>query len=342
MKLSKINKKVVYEDSRMTLTAIHNKKIKEFNDKLSELPEKKKTLSALKKRHKITRNNNDLFQIKKQMEELNKEIYNIENRIDFSEYEVNALNFLSQYKESTNKGQISKNYIQECLGESLIPSTSKDLLKCELCNINRIVNHKEAVAICSECGSVVNYQDTDNCTEFSGEIEVLSQFSYKRTNHFKEWISMLLARESSSPPDDVIDQLLLELKKNRIYDRDLITPERIREYLRKLGLHRMYEHIPLIIYKITGIPPPKISRELENQLIKMFEEIQGPFEKHKPPERKNFLSYSYCIYKFCQLLGQNHVLKHLSLIKNREKLHMQDKLFEKICKDLGWEFIPSL
>ena len=75
---------------------------------------------------------------------------------------------------------------------------------------------------------------------------------------------------------------------------------------------------------------------------KMFEEIQGPFEKHKPPERKNFLSYSYCIYKFCQLLGQNHVLKHLSLIKNREKLHMQDKLFEKICKDLGWEFIPSL
>jgi hypothetical protein len=49
---------------------------------------------------------------------------------------------------------------------------------------------------------------------------------------------MLLARESSSPPQEVIDKLLVELKKDRVTDKDNVTPERIRKYLRKLGYNK--------------------------------------------------------------------------------------------------------
>ena len=77
-------------------------------------------------------------------------------------------------------------------------------------------------------------------------------------------------------------------------------------------------------------------------LIRKFEEIQGPFEKHKPPDRKNFLSYHYCLYKFCQELGQEHILDNLKLLKNREKLYLMDKIYSKICADLGWKFVPSV
>ena len=66
------------------------------------------------------------------------------------------------------------------------------------------------------------------------------------------------------------------------------------------------------------------------------------FEKHCPPDRKNFLSYSYCLYKFFQLLGYDDLLSSFSLLKGKDKLHKQDLIFEKICKDLEWEFLPSV
>jgi hypothetical protein len=74
----------------------------------------------------------------------------------------------------------------------------------------------------------------------------------------------------------------------------------------------------------------------------MFKDIQAPFEKHCPPERKNFLSYSYVLYKFCELLGEDEYLEYFPLLKSKEKLYNQDVLFRKICEELRWEFIPTI
>ena len=61
-----------------------------------------------------------------------------------------------------------------------------------------------------------------------------------------------------------------------------------------------------------------------------------------PATRKNFLSYSYVIHKFCELLEFDHLLEYFPLLKSREKLHQQDLIWTKICRDLKWQFIPSL
>ena len=74
----------------------------------------------------------------------------------------------------------------------------------------------------------------------------------------------------------------------------------------------------------------------------MFKEIQIPFIRHCPKDRKNFLSYSYVLHKFVELLGLDEFLPSFPLLKSREKLHQQDLIWEKICRDLGWEFIRSL
>ncbi len=240
----------------------------------------------------------------------------------------------------SNKGKISTNYIQNCLSNNFTISDKINDLKC--CDTYRIINLKEAIAICKICGSTINYQSIDTCNEFSEEIEVLSPFSYKKINHLKEWISMALARETSSPPQEVIDILLLELKKNRITDKNQVTHQRIKQYLKKNGLNKMYEHIPSIIYKITGKHPLVISRELENKLLKMFDEMQIPYNKHKPKNRKNFLSYSYCLHKLFQILGEDELAQSFELLKSRDKLYEQDKLFEKICIENSWKFIPSV
>ena len=140
-----------------------------------------------------------------------------------------------------------------------------------------------------------------------------------------------------------IKDIIESLFKERIKNKEQVTYDRIKGYLKKNGLQKMYEHIPAIMYKICGTSPPEISRELEAQLSKMFEEIQGPYEAHMPPGRKNFLSYGYCIFKMCQLLGKEDILEpYLPLLKSREKLYLQDKIFEKICRDLGWKFIPTI
>ena len=100
--------------------------------------------------------------------------------------------------------------------------------------------------------------------------------------------------------------------------------------------------IPHITNRINGQPAPVMTRATEEKLRSMFKEIQGPFLKHCPPERKNFLSYSYVLHKFCQLLGLDHFLPCFPLLKSREKLHLQDVIWENICRELRWEFIKSV
>lgn len=347
------SKKVPQTDNRMTLIAIHEKKIKSFQEEFEMLDSKKNRLEQLKNKYKSLRTytNNEAHLLNKQIKELESEIIDIENREEQNNYLINASDYIKKYKQSeidgSNKGTISKNYIVNCLGSGggLPIEESKNKVKdfiCKECGCEKKLNHKEATVVCENCGMIDEYQDNDICHEFSEEIEVLSPFSYKKINHFKEWLSMLLGRESSSPPESVINILFMEMKKDRITDKKQITPELIKGYLRKNKLNKMYEHTTSLMYRICKISPPNISKELEAKLISMFEQTIAPFEKHKPPGRKNFLSYGYVLYKLCELLDQKHLLKSFPLLKSREKLYEQDLIWSKICKDLDWYFYPSL
>ncbi len=115
----------------------------------------------------------------------------------------------------------------------------------------------------------------------------------------------------------------------------------MKQLLKKLRLQEQYEHIPHIISKITGKQPPTINRETEEKLKNMFREIQAPFAKYCPSDRTNFLSYSYCLHKMCQLLELDEFISCFPLLKSREKLRAQDQIWRPICEDLGWQFIPS-
>jgi Poxvirus Late Transcription Factor VLTF3 like len=75
-----------------------------------------------------------------------------------------------------------------------------------------------------------------------------------------------------------------------------ITPEKIKEILKRLKANKYYEHINHIIHKLTGNPVPNFPPEVEEKLRQMFKMIQIPFFNHAPRSRKNFLSYSYTIH----------------------------------------------
>ena len=88
--------------------------------------------------------------------------------------------------------------------------------------------------------------------------------------------------------------------------------------MKKLKYNKYYEHIPHIINIINGKPAPVLTRQYEDQLRMMFKEIQTPFMQHCPTDRKNFLSYSYVLHKFCELLELDDLLTYFPLLKSRK------------------------
>lgn len=200
----------------------------------------------------------------------------------------------------------------------------------------------ESLLACEECGNAEPYVEWGNWNPHGHE-KTPDQFSYKRANHFIEWLNAAQGREQTTIPEALLHTCVQEIRKQRIpYNK--VTPLVVRQVLKTVKQGKYYEHSVLICFKLTGKRPPRFTASQEEALKTMFLSIQEPFErvrKVKAPERRNFLSYAYCLFKFCELLGLDSFLSSFTLLKGRDKLYKQDVIFEGICKELDWQFIPS-
>jgi len=213
---------------------------------------------------------------------------------------------------------------------------------CPNCETEMTFSANEAIFTCTTCG----YQDfvliDSDKPSYKDPPREVSYYAYKRINHFNEWLAQFQAKETTEIPQEVYDAILVELKKERIMDFRTLKGSKVKEILKKLKFNKYYEHIPHIINRLNGQTAPVMSREIEEKLRYMFKEIQPSFQAHCPKGRSNFLSYSYVLYKFCELLELDEYLPCFPLLKNRDKLYVQDKIWQKICADLSWEFIKSI
>jgi len=213
---------------------------------------------------------------------------------------------------------------------------------CPLCEQEMIFSANEAVFTCCKCGHQDFVLIDSDKPSYKDPPREVSYYAYKRINHFNEWLAQFQAKESTEIPAEVYDAIVLELKKERIMDFRTLKASKVKEILKKLKFNKYYEHIPHIINRLNGQTAPVMSREIEEKLRYMFKEIQPSFQAHCPKGRSNFLSYSYVLYKFCELLELDEYLPCFPLLKNRDKLYVQDKIWQKICQDLSWEFIRSI
>ena len=65
----------------------------------------------------------------------------------------------------------------------------------------------------------------------------------------------------------------------------------------------------------------------------MFLAIQSSHQRHCI--RKNFLNYSYVIFKFLEILNEPTWMSALPQLKDPKKIVVQDTLWKKICGDMG-------
>jgi hypothetical protein len=211
---------------------------------------------------------------------------------------------------------------------------------CKHCNVGELIPvEHEGILVCNNCSKYVMYLFESEKPSYKEPPKEACFYAYKRINHFKEILAQFQAKETTQIPPEVIDNIKLQIKKERI-SLSKFTNTKAKDILKKLGYNKFYEHIPYIKDKL-GIKPPVMTQQLEEQLCNLFMEIQGPYAKYCPDDRVNFLNYYYTIYKLCELLGQTQFLCYFPLLKDREKQIEQDEIWKKICADLNWEFIPT-
>jgi hypothetical protein len=214
--------------------------------------------------------------------------------------------------------------------------------QCPVCKGEMVMCPNEAQLSCSKCGNIETILIDSDKPSYKDPPREISYYAYKRINHFNECLAQFQAKESTDIPAEVFEQIYAQLKKQRVVNMSSVKAAKIREILKKLDLSQYYEHIPYILNRLNGKKVLTMDRETEEKLRFIFKEIQPSFERHKPADRNNFISYHYFLYKICELLELDEFLHCFNLLKNRDKLYDQDIIWKKICNDMQWQFIKTI
>jgi hypothetical protein len=213
---------------------------------------------------------------------------------------------------------------------------------CEKCNVAREELSEEGILVCPKCGSEEYMLVVSDFPSFRDPPKERNNYAYKKINHLNEILNQFQAKESTIIPEEVMNEVVMEIKKRRIKNVAELTEKDMREILKKLNRSKYYEHATHILSRLNGNPPPTITPDIEEKIRTMFQEIQAPFLLYCPDDRTNFLSYSYILFKFFELLELDEYKVYFPLLKSRDRLIAHDFIWKKICEYLKWEFIQSV
>jgi hypothetical protein len=365
----KANKKLARKSkSSVTLDSKHNEKMALFDKQENEI-----IPNLLKKKSEIIKNIKNETDLIKQLE-LKDSLRDIKSNIkkvkkEKNEYLLTNSKYIFDYfekKKNTSEGNnktkilheffkkiktedtentdISKFTISNYLSNLDVKFLNMDnyTLKYEKCDCGGefIPIESEGVCVCKNCCVQKKFLIENEKQSYKEPPKEVCFYAYKRINHFREILAQFQAKETTQIPEEVLINIKNQIKKERITLKSM-TNTKAKDILKKLGYNKYYEHIPFIKDKL-GIKPPVMSPELEDTLCNLFMDIQKPYSKHCPDDRVNFLNYYYVLYKMCELLGEEEFLSCFPMLKDPVKRIEQDEIWKKICKELEWEFIPTI
>lgn len=337
--IPKLKKKKKLIEKKLKSNTLSLEEILDYKDELSKINTKIKDIKNKEKQYYLN-NSEYIFNYFETKKEIENGITNNNTKILNSFFNIDK-----DTNNDKNKANINlQNYLRN-IDDSLIDINNFVLNTdiCSICNKGEIipVDH-EGILVCNndKCGKHFPYLIENEKPSYKEPPKEVCFYAYKRINHFREILAQFQAKESTQIPEKVIEDIIIQMKKERI-DIHSLNNKRAKEILKKLGYSKYYEHIPFIKEKL-GIKPPIMSPELEEKLCNLFMEIQAPYAKYCPDGRVNFLNYYYTISKLCELLNEKQFLPFFPVLKDREKRIEQDDIWKKICKELGWNFVPTL
>lgn len=212
---------------------------------------------------------------------------------------------------------------------------------CEDCDVPMELALSHPILICPLCHSTRIFLDVTSASMGFGKNVEFTRFNYERVNHFRDYLIKFQAKEKAVVPDEILVKVMEQLRLMGKTREDTTIMD-IREIMRdKLKESDWYDNISQIYCRVLNKPPPCLSEIQVQKYTSCFQLIQGPFERRPKDNRKNFLSYSYCMNKFSQLLGYDYLVKYFPLLRGPKKLQRHDNIWKFICDQVDWEFIPS-
>lgn len=334
---------------------------KELNHKQTKNPMCNITSSIIKHKEKITKLKAEETLIKSGEDEINYLLDSSKIILEYTKIEeqeallLNVNDLSDQNSHELNNINMKKHNLVDLYlskfepGYTLNQRPIKNSIMCENCNI--LYNIENSFMVCHSCGLCKPTIEQANELSYKEmqDFDYRPQFTYDKKSHLDDWLRRFQSKENRSIPQEILDKVILEAQKERISDLNTLTEEKIKRYLKRLSLNDYYDNVIGIINRINGRPPFTLTSEVEDKIKTMFQQIQDPYEKFKPSGRKNFLSYSYTLHKFFQILGLHEFAKYFPLLKSTDKLRQQDDIFKKIVGHMSqvdpttkWVFYPSI
>jgi hypothetical protein len=210
--------------------------------------------------------------------------------------------------------------------------------------------------VCISCGYInekpyINYIYSNNKNNINNNNNNQQQiktaaYPYKRTNHMKECLDQLQARENLNITDEqmkLIRSNISDIQFEKLKNNKNPTSIRkiIKQKLKDVKLQKYYEHWVYIYYKLINKQAPILSKKDEDEILAIFNEIHEKFANiiklnaEKANTRKNFLNYSYVLHKLFEYQGNELFAAYCPLLKSKEKLKEQDEIWKKICSNIS-------
>ena len=363
----KTKKKIKFATNYIcTLDIRHQKMMEEFHViKMKKIPKMKAKIKIIERQLKNAKNIDKRIELTDTRVELKNELKLLRRKK--KNYLLNNSKYIFEYFEK--KKDVSEGNGKKKILNSFFKKTDIDVKKSESSNIRRyminldennidmndfvqsyetcrycsnglITIEYEGVMVCKNCWKQSPYFVENVKPSYKEPPKEVCFYAYKRINHFREILAQFQAKETTQIPDEVIQNIKNQIKKERIELKEM-TNNKAKDILKKLGYNKFYEHIPFIKDKL-GIKPPIMSPELEEKLCNLFMEIQRPYAIHCPDGRVNFLNYYYVLYKLCELLDETTFLEYFPMLKDPVKRIEQDEIWKKICRELHWEYRATI
>lgn len=258
-----------------------------------------------------------------------------------------------------------KSYIDHCPAQDFYDvaaeeSKPEDMYEyCTDCCIYMLADPIKSVFYCPSCGSVKSICGVlfDEPKLFGKSyIRQKSKSRFDKYKHFYKWMNRICATESeeklgTKEPGNLRGEKYLEMIWRAVEENGkaikTLTVVDMRLILSELGLTKLYNSIPLILKKITGVGPPTLPADIWEYTKVMFGRVIEVRPLVKDPTRSNERFYPYYIMKILDHRIPKHDYKlrtifYYIFVQSKKTLAASDAEWELICEKLGdIQFVTS-
>lgn len=242
---------------------------------------------------------------------------------------------------------------EDDLDDFLFAGYSTDVERCERCNGRMEIEQNQSLMQCKapDCGVSFRLKGVlfEDDYYYVHDGKRSKHCNYDPSKHCKMWLERIQAREPVEIPVSIIDRTRDCVYRDGIVNKEDITCERIRKYLRQMNQAVYYNHVPLIRKILSGIEPPSMTDEEQHQVISYFNRIARIYDLIKSDSNPNLRYHPYFIYKIIEhlLQGEEHRRRRQDILacihlQSRETLIEHDRIWKQICSHIPeFEYCPT-